>query len=174
MELQGSGFTLRGWLHGDEKSLQKHADNPRVSAFLMDRFPYPYTIQDAIAWVNFIQNRQPLTNFAIVIDNEACGGIAIDLMINANSKTGEIGYWLAEPYWGRGIATEAVNLITAYAFKYLAIIRIEAGVFSKNTASMRVLEKAGYVKEGIMRNALIKNGEVMDKHMYAILKPEPL
>lgn len=172
MELRGTGFTLRGWFEGDEQSLQKHADNPNVSAFLMDRFPYPYTMQDATNWIAFMQNQQPITNFAIVIDGQVCGGITVDLMDDVNRKTAEIGYWLAEPYWGRGIATEAVKIITGYTFKNLDIIRLQAGVYHKNTASMRVLEKAGYVKEGVMRNAVIKNGVVMDKHMYAILKPE--
>jgi len=172
MELHGTGFILRGWFDGDEESLQKHADNPKVSTYLLDRFPYPYTINDADKWVTYMQHQKIQTNFAIVIDGQVCGGIAVDLMIDANSKAGEIGYWLGEPYWGQGIITEAVKLLTDYAFKNLDIIRIQAGVFSQNTASMRVLEKAGYVKEGILRNAIIKNGSVMDKHMYAILKSE--
>jgi RimJ/RimL family protein N-acetyltransferase len=171
MQLQGTGFILRRWLEGDEESLQKHADNPNISTFLMDRFPYPYTIQDAISWVTFMQQQQPLTSFAIIINGQACGGIGVDLMDDVSRKTAEIGYWLGEPYWNRGIITEAVRILTDYAFKNLDIIRLQAGVFSKNSPSMRVLEKAGYVKEGILRNAVIKNGEVMDKHMYAILKP---
>jgi ribosomal-protein-alanine N-acetyltransferase len=85
-------------------------------------------------------------------------------------KTGIIGYWLAEPFWGKGIMPSVVELVTRYAFTHLDIIRLQAGVFSKNLASMRVLEKAGYQKEGISRNAIIKNGEVMDEHVYAILK----
>lgn len=170
MELYGNGFTLKGWQDGDEESLQKHADNPKISVFLLDRFPYPYTLEEATKWVAFMKNQQPLTNFAITIDGQVCGGIAADLMIDANSKTAEIGYWLAEPYWNRGIITAAVRLMTNYVFENLDVIRLQAGVFEKNSASMRVLEKAGYLKEGILRNALIKNGEVMDKHMYAILK----
>ena len=172
MEIQGSAFTLRGWFDGDEASLQKHADNPNVSAFLLDRFPYPYTLNDAITWVTFMKKQNPQTNFAIAIDGQVCGGIALDLKVDANHNQAEIGYWLAEPYWGRGIITEAVRLLTDYAFESLGLIRVQAGVFSKNTAAMRVLEKAGYVKEGIMRKALIKKRIVMDQHMYAILKPE--
>ncbi|MBB6110307.1 Protein N-acetyltransferase, RimJ/RimL family [Mucilaginibacter lappiensis] len=172
MELQGSTFTLRGWFDGDEESLQKHADNPKVSAFLLDRFPYPYSLSDAITWVAFMKKQATQTNFAIAIDGQVCGGIAVDMKVDANHNEAEIGYWLAETYWGRGIITEAVQLLTRYAFETFGIIRVQAGVFGKNTASMRVLEKAGYVKEGIMRNALIKKGVVMDKHLYAILKPE--
>ncbi|WP_184547564.1 GNAT family N-acetyltransferase [Mucilaginibacter sp. FT3.2] len=172
MELQGEGFTLRQIRLTDAASLQKHADNPKVSAFLMDRFPSPYTLADAEFWVNLMQHKQPLTHFAIAINNEVCGGIAIELMNDVNRITGEIGYWLAEQYWGQGIITQAVNLVTGYAFKNLSVLRIQAGVYHKNTASMRVLEKAGYTKEGVLRNAVIKNGVVMDKHVYAILKEE--
>lgn len=170
MELKGSGFILREWLYGDEISLQKHADNPRISAFLMDRFPYPYTMQDAAEWVAIMQNQHPITNFAIVINDQACGGIGLELMYDINRKTAEVGYWLGEPYWGRGIATEALKLITYYTFKNLDIVRLQAGVFSKNIPSMRVLEKTGYIKEGILRQAVVKNGEIMDKHMFSILK----
>lgn len=172
MELQGKGFTLREIRITDAASLQKHADNPKVSAFLMDRFPSPYTMADADVWVNLMQHQQPLTHFAITIDNELCGGITVELMSDVNRITGEIGYWLAEPFWRRGIATQAVNLVTGYAFKNLSLLRVQAWVYHKNTASMRVLEKAGYTKEGVLRNAVIKNGVVMDKHMYAILKEE--
>jgi ribosomal-protein-alanine N-acetyltransferase len=172
MEIQGSTFTLRSWLDGDEESLQQYANNLNVSAFLLDRFPYPYTLNDAFIWVAFMKKQELQTNFAIAIDGQVCGGIALDMKVDANHNQAELGYWLAEPYWGRGIITEAVRLLTHYAFENLGLIRVQAGVFSRNTASMRVLEKAGYVKEGIMRNALIKKGVVMDLHMYAILKPE--
>ena len=172
MELRGTGFILRRWREGDEESLQKHANNPNITPFLMDRFPYPYTMQDAVSWITFMQLQQQLTNFAIIVNGEACGGIAITLMNDVNRKTAEIGYWLGEPFWNQGIITEAVKILTDYTFQNSDIIRLQAGVFSKNTPSMRVLEKAGYVKEGILRNAVIKNSEVMDKHLYAILKPE--
>jgi ribosomal-protein-alanine N-acetyltransferase len=85
-------------------------------------------------------------------------------------KTAILGYWLSEELWGKGIVSEAVKLVTNYAFTQLDLIRLQASVYSKNPASMRVLEKAGYQKEGVMRNAVIKNGVVMDEHLYAILK----
>jgi RimJ/RimL family protein N-acetyltransferase len=170
MELKGTGFIIRGWKKGDEVSLQKHADNPKVSACLMDRFPYPYTMEHAIHWVNILANQDPLVNFAITIDNEVIGGIGIEPREDVYRKTAIIGYWLSEELWGKGIMAEAVKLVTEYAFTHLDFIRIQASVYSKNPASMRVLEKAGYIKEGVMRNAVIKNGEVMDEHLYAIIK----
>ncbi|UOE49727.1 GNAT family N-acetyltransferase [Mucilaginibacter sp. SMC90] len=172
MELSGNGFLLRAWQPGDEISLQKHADNPKVSAFLRDRFPYPYTIDDALFWIKLVKDQQPLTSFAIVINGEACGGIGVELF-NAESRiNAEIGYWLGEAHWRKGLMSEAVKLVTKYAFEHFPLIRIEAGVYDKNTASMRVLEKAGYVKEGVLRKSIIKDAEVMDKHMYAIFKED--
>ena len=170
MELTGTGFTLRGWKYGDETALQKHANNPNVSACLMDRFPYPYTMQDAVDWVIYLVGQEPLVNFAIAVDDKVVGGIGLDPRDDVYRKTALIGYWLGEDFWSRGIMPEAVKLITDYAFTHLDFIRLQASVYSKNPASMRVLEKAGFIKEGIMRNAVIKNGEVMDEHLYAMLK----
>ena len=172
MELKGTGFIIRGWKLGDEISLQKHANNPKVSACLMNRFPSPYTIDAAIFWVNNLLEQDPLVNFAITIDDQVIGGIGIEPRQDVYRKTAIVGYWLSEELWGKGIMPEAVKLVTNYAFEYLGFIRLQASVYSKNPASMRVLEKAGYVKEGIMRNAVIKNGVVMDEHLYAILKSD--
>jgi ribosomal-protein-alanine N-acetyltransferase len=155
---------------GDEISLQKNANNPKVSACLMDRFPSPYTMDDAIFWVNSLVSQNPLVNFAITINDEVVGGIGLEPRQDVYSKTAILGYWLSEELWGRGIMPEAVKLLTDYAFTQLGFIRIQASVCGKNPASMRVLEKAGYIKEGIMKNAVIKNGVVMDENLYAILK----
>jgi RimJ/RimL family protein N-acetyltransferase len=168
--LQGNGFILRGWKKGDEISLQRNADNPNVARFLTDRFPSPYTKASAIYWVDSQLYQNPLTNFAIVIDNEVVGGIGLEFREDIYRKTALLGYWLSEYLWGRGIMPEAVRLITDYAFKDLDILRIQAGVLSKNPSSIRVLEKAGYTKEGILKNSVIKNNEIMDEHLYAICK----
>ena len=170
MELKGTGFLLRRWKPGDEASLQKHADNPKISANLLDRFPSPYTMDDAIFWVNLMRDQDPLINFTIVINNEAAGGIGLEPREDVYRNTALIGYWLSEDHWGKGIMMQAVKLVVDYAFTNLDIVRVQAGVLSKNPASMRVLEKAGFVKEGVMRNAIIKRGEIMDEHLYAILK----
>jgi ribosomal-protein-alanine N-acetyltransferase len=170
MELKGTGFTIRGWKKGDEVSLQKHANNPKVSACLMDRFPSPYTLEAAIYWVGNLLDQNPLINFAITIDDEVIGGIGMEPRQDVYRKTAILGYWLSEELWGKGIMPEAVKLVTNYAFTQLDFIRLQASVYSKNPASMRVLEKAGYQKEGVMLNAVIKNGIIMDEHLYAILK----
>jgi ribosomal-protein-alanine N-acetyltransferase len=171
MELHGNGFTIRGWKKGDEISLQKHADSTKISRFLLDRFPSPYTMDEAIWWVDrLIDQPEPLLNFAITIDDKVIGGIGLEPREDVYRKTALLGYWLSEELWGRGIITQAVKLITQYAFESLDLIRIQAGILSTNPASMRVLEKAGYVKEGISRNAVIKNGEIVDEHVYAMVK----
>ncbi len=170
MELKGTGFTIRGWKKGDEVSLQKHANNPKVSACLMDRFPSPYTLEAAMYWVDNLLDQDPLINFAITIDDEVIGGIGMEPRQDVYRKTAILGYWLSEELWGKGIMPEAVKLVTNYAFTQLDLIRLQASVYNKNPASMRVLEKAGYQKEGVMRNAVIKNGIIMDEHLYAILK----
>jgi ribosomal-protein-alanine N-acetyltransferase len=170
MELKGPGFILRGWHIGDATSLQKHADNPNISAFLMDRFPYPYTVEVAEDWINSQQDQQPFVNFALAIEDNVVGGVGFELREDVYRKTALIGYWMSEDHWGKGIMTQAVKLAVNYAFAHLDIIRVQAGVLSKNPASMRVLEKAGFIKEGIMRKAVIKHGEIMDEHLYAILK----
>lgn len=170
MDLKGTGFTIRGWKLGDEVSLQKHADNPRVSSCLMDRFPSPYTIESAVFWVNNLVEQNPLVNFAITINDQVIGGIGLEPRQDVYRKTAILGYWLSEDLWGRGMMTEAVKLVTDYAFTELGFIRVQASVYSKNPASMRVLEKAGYQKEGVLRNAVVKNDMVMDEHIYAVLK----
>jgi RimJ/RimL family protein N-acetyltransferase len=168
--LQGNGFILRGWKKGDEISLQRNADNPNVARYLTDRFPSPYTMASAEYWVDAHLYQNPMINFAIVIDDEIIGGIGLEFREDVYRKTALLGYWLSEHLWGKGIMPEAVRLITDYAFKNLDILRIQAGVLSKNPSSMRVLEKAGYIREGVLKNSVIKHGQVMDEHLYAMLK----
>lgn len=172
MEIHGQGFTLREWYWDDALSLQHHANNPKVAAFLLDRFPHPYTLEDAVKWIATKQNQNPLINFAIAEtgNNKVIGGIGLEFQQDIYCKTPLLGYWLSEQYWGQGMVTEAVQLITTYAFSNLEVICIHARVLSKNPASMRVLEKAGYVKQGILQQSVIKNDEILDEHFYVALK----
>jgi ribosomal-protein-alanine N-acetyltransferase len=171
MEIKGSQFTLRHWRAADAPALQKHANNPNVSAFLLDRFPSPYSLADAEEFINLMLNQLTVTNFAIEINGEAAGGIGLQFRKDVYRKSPLIGYWLSEQYWGSGITTEAVKLITNYAFNNFDIICVMAFVFGKNSKSMRVLEKAGYVQQGILKQTVIKAGEIMDEHAYVAYKP---
>ncbi len=166
MELKGSTFTLRKWRLSDAASLQKHADNVNVSSFLLDRFPSPYTSNNAVDFINMKINEEPVTTFAIIVNEEAVGAIGVEMRQDIYSKTPLLGYWLSEQYKGKGIVTEAVKLITDYAFNNLDIICIQANVLGNNPASMRVLQKAGYANQGILKNSVIKNSKVLDEYLY--------
>lgn len=159
---------LRVWSPDDLPSLVRYADNPRIAAGLRDGFPSPYTAADAerfLAMAASPASRNLL--LAIDVDGEACGGIGIHPLDDVYRRTAEIGYWLAEPYWGRGIATAAVRALVPLAFERYDLARIQAGIFSNNPASMRVLEKCGFVREAVHRNAVTKNGVTLDEVMYA-------
>jgi len=171
MELHGNGFKLRGWKKEDAVSLQKHADNPNVYTFLMDRFPHPYTMEAAEHWVNIMLLLEPNYNFVIEVEGDAVGVIGLEMRDDIYSKSPLIGYWISETLWGRGIMTSAIKLITTFAFENLDIIRIQAGVLGNNPRSMRTLENARFVKEGILKNSMVKNGVVLDEHVYGLVKP---
>lgn len=162
---------IRTWELADAPSLQKHADNANVSGFLLDRFPYPYTLADAGAFINSKLSQNPVVNFAIEINGEVAGGIGLEFRQDVYRKTPLIGYWLSEQYWGQGIMPEAVKLVSAYGFEQLDVICILAFVLSQNPKSMRVLEKAGFEQQGIIKQSVIKNGVVMDEHVYGINRP---
>jgi RimJ/RimL family protein N-acetyltransferase len=171
MERKLSRCTLRSWRRGDEASLVRHADNRNVSRNLKDRFPSPYTPVDAEAWITYSIAQRPDTSLAIAMDDAVVGGIGIDVGTDVFRRSAEIGYWLGEPFWGRGIATEALGAMTEYAFEHFDICRLEAGVFEWNPASMRVLEKNGYVLEGRARLGIVKDGRLGDRLLYALVRP---
>lgn len=170
MQIAGDGFVLREWYLEDAISLQQQANNPKVAAYLLDRFPYPYTLTDAVSWLNTKIQQVPMLNFAIDVEGKAVGGIGLEMRQDVYRKTPLLGYWLGESYWGRGIMPQAIKLITNYAFTELDVICIQACILSKNPNSMRALEKAGYQKQGVLQRSVIKNGQVYDEHIYATFK----
>jgi [ribosomal protein S5]-alanine N-acetyltransferase len=172
MELKGKNFNLRPWRMDDAKALQKHADNPNIGAYMLNRFPHPYSIVDAEEFIEHNSSQNPVTTFAIDVDGEAVGSIGLDIRKDVYSFTPLIGYWLGEEHWGKGIASEALKLLTNYAFTNFDAICVQALVFSENASSMRVLEKVGYTRQGTMKQSVIKRGVVMDEHIYAIYPPE--
>ena len=170
MELKLEKSALRPWEPGDEESLVRHANSRAVWRNLRDAFPHPYTFADATKWIQIANPSTQTTNFAIVVDGAAVGGIGLVLRDDVFRRSAEIGYWLGEEHWGRGIVTEAVRAVTDYAFATFDLCRLFAGVFEWNPASMRVLEKAGYEFEGRMKKAVIKDGETIDELIYAIVR----
>jgi len=159
---------LRRWRIEDKFSLVRHANNRLVWRNLRDLFPHPYTESDADAWLGYATDveRAPWV-FAIEVDGEAGGTIALERGTDIERHSAEIGYWLGERFWGRGIATAAVRAITLRALEDTDLYRLFASVFAWNRASMRVLEKAGYEREGVAVRSGIKDGVLIDRAMYA-------
>src|SRR5437868_1751743 len=172
MEIDLGHFLIRDWRHGDEETLARHANNPKIWRNVRDRFPHPYTLDDAKWWIEHASSENPMTSFAIVVDGEAAGGIGFFLQEDIFRRSVEIGYWLGEAFWGRGIVTDAVRAMSEYIFANFDVCRIYAGVFEWNPGSMRVLEKAGYVLEGRMRKAATKDGQTIDEFIYALVREE--
>ena len=163
--------TLREWDITDLPSLVRNAGNPRVAATMRDLFPSPYSEDDGRRFLAMAAARPSRNIFrAILVGDDVAGGIRIHPLEDVHRRTAEIGYWLAEPFWGRGVMTEAVRLILPLAFADSEILRIQAGIFESNPASMRVLEKNGFTREAVHHNAITKNGVVMDEVMYARLR----
>lgn len=155
----------------DAPSLARHADNWNIWIQLRDRFPHPYTEADARSFLSYVTGKQlPATLWAIEVDGEAAGGIGIVLMSDIERVSAEIGYWLGEPFWRRGVVTEALRAVTTHAFAGFELTRIFALPFADNRGSIRVLEKAGYALEGRMPQSAIKNGILRDQLMYGAYK----
>lgn len=165
-------WRVRSFEIEDAEAIVKYANNRRVSINLRDSFPYPYTLLDAHRWLKHVRQQHPETSWAIASDMEVIGGIGIHPQRDVYRKSAEIGYWLGEPFWGRGITTAALVAVTAYAFKNFDIERLYAGVFEWNPASCRVLEKAGYHLESRMRKAVVKDGKLIDQLLYVLLREE--
>ncbi len=168
--IEGSSFTLRPWQPEDAESLAKHANNQKVSRNLRDGFPYPYTLADARSWIEMIQANKKDVVYAIAVNGEACGGIGLHALQDIYRFNAEIGFWLSEAHWNKGITTEAVGLIVEYGFTHFQWVRIFAGVFSTNLASMRVFEKNGFSREAIHHKAVKKEGVFLDEVIFAKLK----
>jgi RimJ/RimL family protein N-acetyltransferase len=167
MEIHLSKSILRPWRESDIPALTKYANNLLIAQNLRDIFPYPYTSYDAEFFISQIANsdNRQLT-FAIELNGEAVGSIGAHLMNDVYRKNAEIGYWLGQPYWNRGIITEALQALVTHIFNNYDICRLFANVFYTNTASIKVLEKCNFTKEATHRKAVIKNGKVMDELVY--------
>jgi ribosomal-protein-alanine N-acetyltransferase len=173
MQLTLTSCVVRSWKVADAEPLARHADNHKIWLNLRDAFPHPYTRQHARDFIKSTRNRAPDTMFAIAVGDEAVGGVGFVLHHDVERVSAEIGYWLAEPFWGRGIVTEALRAVTEYAVATHALTRIYAVPFAANAASCRVLEKAGYVLEARLQRSAIKNGVVTDQFQYAFIVPAP-
>ena len=169
MQLTGTRCVLRPWRMGDAAPLARHANNINVARQLRDRFPHPYTTADARQVIQSVAGARPATSFAIVVSNEPVGGIGFSPGADVERYSAEVGYWLAESHWGRGIVPEAIQLLSEYAFTTCNMLRLFALPFADNAQSIRVLEKAGYAREAVLRSSSVKDRKIRDQALYVLI-----
>ncbi len=165
-------YFIRDFKLDDVDALVKYANNHNIFRWVKDNFPYPYSRSDAEQWIAVSRNTNEGLNYAIANQNELIGGIGVKFKEDVYRFSWELGYWLGEPFWGKGIITEAVKVFTKYLFSQYNIRSITANVFEGNKASMKVLSKAGYKLDGVIRKAVFKEKLFMDLYVYSILREE--
>jgi len=161
---------LRPWRISDLGNLIKYGNNSRIAANMTDAFPHPYTEQSGMAFIERISLDQPLKVLAISFNDVAIGSIGIFPLQDIFRKNAELGYWIAEPFWNKGVATKAIGLITDYGFSNFDLTRIFARPFGTNLGSQKALEKAGFFLEAHFEKTFFKNGEYLDELVYAVRK----
>lgn len=163
-------YEIRPYVSSDVAAIVRYGNDREVWKNLRDRFPHPYTRAHAIEWLRYVRRQDPPHDFAIATRMSLIGGIGLQMQDDVYRRSAELGYWLGQPYWGRGIATRAVVAMTDYAFATFPIVRVYASVFEGNDSSMRVLEKAGYILEGRLRRSVYKDGRLLDQFVYAVVR----
>lgn len=172
MKLFSNRLTLREFKLEDAATLSTLCNNRKIWDNVRDAMSHPYTLKDATDFIEKTANKEPQETFAIEYNNKLIGCIGIHPQTDVYRLSAEIGYWIGEPSWGQGFATEAIELILNYGLTELNLIRIYAGCFEFNKASQRVLEKAGFKKEGTFKNAVLKNNAICDEIRYAYVKTD--
>jgi RimJ/RimL family protein N-acetyltransferase len=166
-------FILREWQLSDKESLAEQANNINIWNNVRDTFPHPYTVADAEAFISANRKKgKPNPDFAIVVDGKAVGGVGIIPQPGVERHTAELGYWLGEDYWGKGIMSEAVKQMVAYAFDNFPLLKLYSHVFDFNTSSKKVLTKAGFELEAVLKKASIKNDRIVDCYYYSKFKED--
>jgi len=173
MVLAGKDITLRQFEDKDIEPVAILCNNKKIWDNVRDFLPYPYTEKHAQEFIRTCRNEDPQVTFAIEYKGDFAGCIGLVKQTDIYKLTAEVGYWIGEPYWGKGIATKSVNLIVDYGFHHLGLVRIFTGVFDFNHASQRVLEKAGFNLEGIAEKSVFKNGLIRDEYRYAKINFTP-
>jgi ribosomal-protein-alanine N-acetyltransferase len=163
-------ITLRPWHLDDLNNLVALANNKNIAQYMADVFPHPYTIENGKTFIDFANSNPNSKIFAISINDKPAGSIGLHLQADILKKNAEIGYWLGEEYWGKGIIKNAINQIVDYGFNNLDIVRIFARIYGTNIPSQKVIERAGFVLEGKFEKTIYKNNEFLDELIYAIRK----
>lgn len=167
-------LSLRDWRMEDQDIIKEHLNNRNVSITMPNGIPYPYTDQDAYEGIQFLVSSNKIDTIikAIVLDEVAVGSVSLFVKQDIYRKTAEMGIWIGEPYWNKGIGTWAIHKLTDRAFHYLDIVRIYAKTMESNIGAQKMLLKCGYTKEAVMRKQCYKLGKYQDFYMYSILKDE--
>ncbi|WP_109299124.1 GNAT family N-acetyltransferase [Aquimarina sp. AU474] len=163
--------SIRKLRKDDAMQLAELANNKKIWDNVRDYFPHPYDKEDALFFIDLTHKQKPLQSFGITYEDTLCGVISLITQNDVYKKSAEVGYWIGESFWSKGIMTKALALITDYGFNELNLVRIYTGVFEYNKASMKVLEKGGFLKEGISKKAILKNDQIWDEHRYYMLNP---
>jgi len=169
MRLECPQCVVRDWSLGDKDALVHVANSRAVWRNMTDMFPYPYGEVEADAWFSFLAGMPEPTHWVIEVDGRVAGGIGVEIGEGVFSRSANFGYWLGEPFWGRGIMTAAAQMVAPYAMAQFNLCRLEADVFEWNPASMRVLERCGFVREGVSAASVLKDGQVIDRVVYALV-----
>ncbi|MBC8085258.1 MAG: GNAT family N-acetyltransferase [Hymenobacter sp.] len=170
LELPPWGARLRPWRPSDAAALAEHANDQRVALNLRDTFPHPYTRQDAEFYLSLVADQQRDLHLAFEVDEVAVGSVGVHFKTDVRRRSAEIGYWLGPAYWGRGLMTAAVRLVAGHVFAHFDVCRLYAVVFETNPASARVLEKAGFELEGVLRKSVLKDDRMLDSRLYALVR----
>ena len=172
IRLDAGDCELRSFRRSDASSIAHNGNNQKVWINLRDAFPHPYTLADAKAFIGWSLAENPETHLAIVVEGEAAGTIGLRLNADVERVSAEVGYWIGESFWGRGITTRALIAFTGHAIKKHRLTRLYALPFEWNQASFRVLEKSGYELEGRLRRCAIKNNRIIDQLLYSYIVSE--
>lgn len=170
ISLSDGTIVLRHFTNNDIEVLALLANNKNIWDCVRDFLPHPYTTDDARFFIDHCIAENPQLTFAIEYQQQLCGCIGLTLQNDIYRYSAELGYWIGEPFWNKGIATHAVKIITAYGFEQLGKNRIYSGIFDFNKASQRVLEKSGFLLEGILKKSVMKNNVFLDEYRYAITR----
>jgi RimJ/RimL family protein N-acetyltransferase len=169
--LQLGDIAVRHLVREDAEAIARHADNPLVAEVLRDRFPSPYSRDHARSFIRAVIDSDPPMAYAIANEQEAFGVVGFLPGQDVYYRSAEVGFWIGEEYWGRGIMSRVLQAFSEYLFLNFEFNRLYCGIFSSNPASARVLEKSGYQREGILKAHITKNGEVLDEWLYARIRP---
>lgn len=170
MNIPAGSYLIRSWQPGDESALAANISNPNITRTLAARQPRTYTEEHAKAWIDLCALEADPVNFAITHGPDVIGSVGLTLQRGARRQSAEVGFWIAEERWGQGIATQVLQAFSEYAFTQFGLLRLHSYVFDGNTASIRVLEKAGYIYEGTLAASITKDDAIIDELVYALVR----